>query len=153
MRQRTRIRILILCRLTLLSRNKSPRIGLLPPELVLNSDDLTGNMLCKFFNHNFSNSIYPESWTKGIVLPVPKNVIKIYVNMWGIILTSIFSTIYSQILDMRLRTWAESKNTVNANQYGFRQSKSTTDCPFILQAIVNKQLNKKRKLYCAFVGC
>ena len=58
-----------------LKSNKSPDIDLLPPELFLDSVDLIGNMLCKLFNHIFSNSIYPESWTKGIVKKVIKMIL------------------------------------------------------------------------------
>ena len=135
-----------------LKRNKSPGIDLLPPELFIDSVDLIGNMLCKLFNYIFSNSIYPSSWTKGLVVPLPKKGDKNIVNNYrGITLTSIFSKIYSQILDLRLRTWAESNNIISDSQFGFRQKKSTIDCLFILQAIVNKQLSKKKKLYCAFI--
>lgn len=135
-----------------LKRNKSPGIDLLPPELFIDSVDLIGNMLCKLFNYIFSNSIYPSSWTKGLVVPVPKKGDKNIVNNYrGITLTSIFSKIYSQILDLRLRAWAETNNIISDSQFGFRQKKSTIDCLFILQAIVNKQLSKKKKLYCAFI--
>ena len=58
---------------------------------------------------------------------------------------------YSHILDNRLRSWAEENNIINDNQFGFRENKSTVDCLFILQTIVNIQLHKKRKMYCAFV--
>ena len=55
-----------------LKRNKSPGYDLLPPELFLDSFDLIGDMLCKLFNFIFSNNLYPDSWTKGLIVPVPK---------------------------------------------------------------------------------
>ena len=36
-------------------------------------------------------------------------------------------------------------------QFGFRENKSTVDSIFILQTIINSQLSRKRKLYCAFI--
>ena len=85
-------------------------------------------------------------------MPVPKKGDLSDVNNYrGITLTSIFSKLYSQILDTRLRSWAEENKIINDNQFGFRENKSTVDCLYILQAIVNRQLNEKRKLYCAFV--
>ena len=36
-------------------------------------------------------------------------------------------------------------------QFGFRKNRSTIDAIFILNAIVNKVLNSKQRLYCAFI--
>ena len=135
-----------------LKRNKSPGFDLLPPELFLDSIDLLGDMICKLFNYIFCNNLYPDSWTKGILVPVPKKGDLSDVNNYrGITLTSIFSKIYSHILDERLRTWAENNNIIDDCQFGFRKNKSTVDCIYILQAIITKQLSSKRKLYCAFI--
>ena len=135
-----------------LKRNKSPGLDLLPPELFIDSSDLLCGPICKLLNFVFSSSSYPLSWTKGVIVPVPKKGDLSDVNNYGgITLTSIFSKLYSQILDTRLRSWAEENKIINDNQFGFRENKSTVDCLYILQAIVNRQLNKKRNLYCAFV--
>ena len=135
-----------------LKRDKSPGSDLLPPELFLDSFELIGDMLCKLFNFIFRNNLYPESWTKGLVVPVPKKGDLTNVNNYrGITLTSIFSKIYSLILEERLRTWTENNNIIDDSQFGFRKNKSTVDCIYILQAIINKQLSGKRKLYCAFI--
>ena len=127
-------------------------MDLLPPELFIDSADLSCDTFCKLFNHILSSSSYPESWTKGVLVPVPK---KVYLsdanNYRDITLTSIFSKLYSHILDTRLRSWAEENNIINENQFGFRKNKSTIDCLYILQAIINKHLSKKKKLYCTFV--
>ena len=135
-----------------LKRNKSAGLDLLPPELFIDSADLLCDTLCKLFNHIFSSSSYPESWTKGVLVPVPKKGDLSDANNYrGITLTSIFSKLYSHILDNRLRSWAEENNIINENQFGFRENKSTIDCLYILQAIVNRHLSKKKKLYCTFV--
>ena len=109
-------------------------------------------MICKLFNYILCNNLYPDSWTKGILVPVPKKGDLSDVNNYrGITLTSIFSKIHSHILDERLRTWAENNNIIDDCQFGFRKNKSTVDCIYILQAIITKQLSSKRKLYCAFI--
>ena len=84
---------------------------------------------------------------------MPKKGAKNDVNNYrGIMLTSIFSKLFSQILDSRLRHWAEENNLLSDEQFGFRQKKSTVDCIFILNAIINKVICKeKKKLYCAFI--
>ena len=84
--------------------------------------------------------------------PVPKKGDLTDVNNYrGITLTSIFSKIYSHILDNRLRTWADDINILNESQFGFIQNKSTIDGLFILQSIVSNQLHRKRRVNCAFI--
>ena len=52
----------------------------------------------------FLNCIFPENWTKGIIVPVPiKGDPNDTNNYRGITLTSIFSKIFSHLLDNRLR--------------------------------------------------
>ena len=134
-----------------LKRNKSPGLDLLPPELFIDSSDLLCEPICKLFNTLFQSNTYPLSWTKGIIVPVPKKGDLSDVNNFRVItLTSIFSKLYSHVLDSRLRSWAEDNNILNDKQFGFRENKSTVDCLFLLQFIVNMQLCKKKKLYCAF---
>lgn len=100
----------------------------------------------------YDNCIYPDSWSRGIIVPVPKKGNLNDVNNYrGITLTSIFSKIFSILLDTRLRKWAEDNNLLTDVQFGFRKQRSTIDCVFILQSIINKVLNNKQKLYCAFV--
>lgn len=142
----------VLTAISKLKRNKSPGLDLLPPELFIDSADLLCDSLCKLFNHIFSSNCYPLSWTKGVIVPVPKKGDLTDVNNYrGITLTSIFSKLYSHILDSRLRSWTEENSIMNDNQFGFREGRSTVDCIYILQAIVNRTLSNKKKLYCAFV--
>ena len=142
----------VLKAITKLKRNKSPGLDLLPPELFIDSADLLCDAICKLFNYIFSSNNYPVSWTMGVLVPVPKKGDLSDANNYrGITLTSIFSKLYSHILDSRLRSWADENKLLNESQFGFRENKSTIDCLYILQAIVNRQLNKKKKLYCTFV--
>ena len=128
-----------------LKRNKSPGLDLLPPELFIDSSDLLCEPICKLLNCIFQSNTYPLSWTKGTIVPVPKKGDSSDVNNFrGITLTSIFSKLYSHVLDSRLRSWAEDNNILNDNQFGFRENKNTVDCLFILQSIVNMQLCKKK---------
>ena len=110
-------------------------------------------ILCNLFNFIYTNSLYPVSWTKGIIVPVPKKGDLSDANNYrGITLTSIFSKIFSIMLDNRLGKWAESNDIIHDCQYGFRQKRSTVDLVFILSSIVNKVIKQeRRKLYCSFV--
>ena len=101
----------------------------------------------------FTNGVYPDKWTTGIIVPVPKKGNLNDVNNYrGITLTSIFSKIFSLLLDSRLRKWAEENNVLSDFQYGFRNDRGTIDCVFILNSIIDKLLfAEKKKLYCAFI--
>ena len=73
-------------------------------------------------------------------------------NYRGITLTSIFSKIFSTLLDVRLRKWANDNNILTDFQFGFRDKKSTIDCCFVLQSLINRIVKReKKKLYCSFI--
>ena len=55
------------------------------------------------------------------------------------------------MLNKRLTDWAESNNVSSDSQFGFRRGCSTTDAIFVLYSVIQKILNEKKRLYCAFV--
>ena len=120
-------------------------MDLLIPEII-------SPLLCKLFNYMYDNCVYPDSWSRGIIASVPKKGDMRNVNNYrGITLTSIFSKIFSYILDGRLHRCVEGNNYLNASWYGFRENKSTVDCIFILKSIIDSTVNAGKKLFCAFI--
>ena len=136
-----------------LKRGKSPGMDNLVPEIFIDGKNILTPILCTIFNFIYNNGIYPKSWTKGVIVPVPKKGDKEDVNNYrGITLTSIFSKIFSILLDNRLRNWLDSTGQVSDFQFGFRNNRSTIDCIFVLNSLINKIIHQeKRRLYCAFV--
>jgi hypothetical protein len=136
-----------------LKNGKSPGYDLLIPELFKACKEIISPTLCKLFNIMLNNCLYPESWTKGIIIPVPKKGDLNDINNYrGITLTSIFSKFFSTMLDARLRKWAEQNNLLSEFQFGFRKGRSTVDCIFTLSSIIKHVItNENKKLYCAFV--
>ena len=119
-----------------LKRGKSSGEDSLIPEIFLESKTILSPIVCRLFNYMFDNSIYPECWTRGIIVPVPKKGNLNDVNNYrGITLTSVFSKIFSLILDNRLRKWAEDNEKLSDSQFGFRAKRSTVDCIFVLTSI------------------
>ena len=87
-----------------MKRNKAFGIDLLLAEMFIDGVDILTPILCKLFNHIFDNGLYPESWTKGLIVPIPKKGdLNDVNNIRGITLSSIFSKIFSCMLDSRLR--------------------------------------------------
>ncbi len=104
------------------------------------------------FNYIYDNCDYPESWTKGMIVPIYKKGDKNDpANYRGITLVNVISKIYSLILRNRINSWCESEHVFNDSQYGFRDGRSTADAIFLLHAIIQKVLSKNSKLYCIFI--
>ena len=136
-----------------LKRGKSCGIDNLILEAFIESSEIIAPILCTLFNYMYLNNVYPSEWAKGVIVPVPNKGDPNNVNNYrGITLTSIFSQIFSILLDNRLRVWSESNNLLSDFQFGFRKSKSTVDCIFVVSSIIDKVINhEKKRLYCAFV--
>jgi len=54
---------------------------------------------------------------------------------------------YSQILLNRLTKWNEEHENISECQFGYQKGKSTTDCVFLLHAIITNVLNSDHSLY------
>ena len=143
----------ILKAITSLKRGKSCGIDGLLPEMFIECKDIFTPLLTRLFNYMFSYCLYPESWTNGVIVPVPKKGdLNNENNYRGITLSSIFAKLFSIVLDSRLRNWSETNNKLNDFQFGFRKNKSTVDCVFVLTSIINKVISEEnKKLYCAFI--
>ena len=108
--------------------------------------------LTKFFNTLFDYGLYPDSWTEAIIQPLHKKGDTTNPNNYrGISLLNLCSKMYSFILNKRITKWVEENNVVGEEQAGFRKKHSTIDHIFTLTALVQKQLSRSRKLYCAFI--
>ena len=136
-----------------IKRGKSGGFDQLIPEIFIDCKEIISPVLCKLFNYIYSTSSYTYSWSLGVIVPAPKKGDKNDVNNYrGITLTSIFSKIFSILLDRRVRKWLENKNKLSDFQFGFRNDKSTIDCIFVLNAVINRVVYREnRQLYCAFV--
>ena len=100
---------MILKAINKLKCRKSALIDLLIPEIFIAYKDVISPLLCKLFNHMFDKCIYQESWSNGIIEPVPKKKGdgRDVNNYRAITLTSIFSKIFSHILDKRLQSYVK----------------------------------------------
>lgn len=106
----------------------------------------------KLFNYIYDTGIYPESWCKGVIVPIHKKGDKCNPNNYrGITLINVMSKIFSLSLRNRINEWCESTDLFSENQFGFRDERGTIDCIFILHSIIQNMLASKRKLYCAFI--
>ena len=102
-----------------------------------------GNCLISYihslFNRIFDTGVYPVLWSNSTTIPIHKkgsvNLTDIYS---GICLSSIFSKIFTRILNVRLQKWTDDNELISEEQAGFRRGYSTIDNAFILNSFVQK---------------
>ena len=135
-----------------LKRNKSAAGDQLLNEYFIESADILSGHLVDLFNAILNSGFFPSQWSEGIIVPLfKKNDPNDVNNYRGITLVSCFSKIFTGILNNRLKNWAENNSIISDSQFGFRKGRSTTDACFVLNAIIQKILNEKGRLYCAFI--
>ena len=136
-----------------MSRGKSSGLDDLINEMFIDSKEILSPYLARIFNHLFDNSLYPAEWLKGKIVPIPKKGdLSNASNYRGITIISVFSKIFSTILNNRLVQWSESTGRLDDCQFGFREGWSIIDLyRYILQSLFERSLSKKEKLCCAFM--
>ena len=135
-----------------LKRGKSPGFDGILCDFFIDAKYFIAPYLLTTYNEIFNSGIYPESWSNGLIVPIHKKGDTAEPNNYrGITLISTYAKIFSLILRNRLNEWCEKEHVFNEFQFGFRNERSTSDCIFILNSLIQKTLNENSKLYCAFV--
>ena len=102
----------------------------------------------KLFNLILSSGIYPSVWSSGHIIQIFKSGDPTDPNNYrGISITSCLSKLFNSILNSRLEKYILQNNTISDEQIGFRPGCRTSDHIFKFKTILDKYLNKSRKLY------
>lgn len=122
-------------------------------EMLKLVDSSALRFLTKLFNVLFDRGVYPDEWSKAIIVPIYKKGDADQTdNYRGVSLLSLLSKCYTAVLNKRLVNWVEKYDKLTESQAGFRRGYSTSDHIFTLNAIVEKCFAKKGvKLYACFV--
>ena len=72
-------------------------------------------------------------------------------NYRGITLVSCFGKLFTVTVNAQLKKWADQNDIISDAQFGFRSDYGTVDAIFILQSLIYKRLNKKKKIYACFI--
>ena len=59
--------------------------------------------------------------------------------------------LFTSILNQRITQFFEAEQVIGEEQAGFRSGYSTTDHVFVLKSIIDFYVQKKKRLYCAFI--
>ena len=108
--------------------------------------------LLKLFNCIFSAGVFPELWSKAVIIPIyKKGNPNDADNYRGISLTSVFSKIFTGILNKRLTAWTDTQEIITDEQAVFRKGYSTVDNAFVLHSVIHRHPYKSKKVYAAFI--
>ena len=92
--------------------------------------------LSKLFNDIFNTRVYPDLWTKSVIVPIQKKgSTNLADNYRGISSGSVFSKVFTSILNKRLTSFTNSNNIVTEDQAGFRRDYSTVDNGLVLRSV------------------
>ena len=132
--------------------NKSCGPDNLLNEVLKYTHDDTLIFIVNTFNILFENKIFPLEWAHANIIPIYKkgdvNLCDNYRPIW---LTSLFSKLYTNILNTRINEFTTLNNVIPEEQAGFRSNYSTIDHIFTLYAMISLQFYKNKKLYVCFV--
>lgn len=135
-----------------MKRGKSPGIDGILGEFFKDAKSFIVPYLHKVYNNIFDSGVYPDIWSKGLIIPVPKKGdMSDPSNYRGITLINTFAKLFSLIIRNRVNNWCEEQDLLNNFQFGFRDKRGTADCIFVLHTLIQKVLTRKSKLYCAFI--
>ena len=124
-----------------------------PNEILKLAKNALSALLTNLFNTTFDISYFPAAWAKGIICSIFKGGIKNNAgNYRGISLLSCIIKIFTGIINKRQVNWTEKRKPFGYSQAGFREGKDTVDHIFVLRALEERYLSRKRgKFYCCFV--
>ena len=135
-----------------LKSNKSARPDGFVSEMFKYSPSCLTKYLVKLFNAIYDTGVFPAAWRRSTIVPIhKKGGVNLPENYRGISLTSVFSKIFTGVLNKRPQTWASDNFLISEEQAGFRKGYATVDNVFILHSLIRDCLDRKRKLYVAFI--
>ncbi len=138
-----------------LKNNKSPSIfDNIINEYLKNAPANLLAVLRLFFNIILDSGIFPDVWSKGVILPFYKHKgdVNDPDNYRGITILSCFGKLFSSVLNNRLNVFLESNNILCEEQAGFRKHYSTVDHIFSLKLLVDIYLTHDKKIVLCIRG-
>jgi len=113
---------------------------------------LLESLVC-LFNKMYTSDEYPNTWSTGVLTPIPKGKgdPRVMDNYRGITVGGAMSKIYALVLMNRLKAWAESNGKRSGTQFGFRDKVGTCEAMFVLDHIIQRSNVEEIALFTAFI--
>ena len=119
-------------------------------ELLKAGGEVVIEWLFKIYNMVWRTGVAPEDWQRAILVPIHKKSSRRKCgNYRGISLLSIPGKVFARILNDRVRLMTD--NRLLEEQAGFRSGRGCIDQIFVIRQLVEKHLEKGKKMFAAFV--
>ena len=129
--------------ITLLKSKKASDNNSISNEMIKASLPSLSSFLVTLFNKILQSQIYPEEWSSGIIIPLPKSgEIENPDNYRGIAINSCLSKLFDLLLNNRLVCLINEKNILKNKQIGFRKGFRTADHALTIKTLMDKYLSE-----------
>ena len=132
--------------------NKSAGIDQIPYEIWKCPKLLT--VIQHLFQLCMDSGKIPTEWGRAIISPIPKSHKldnRLPLSYRGISLLICIYKLYSSFLNRRLQTYIEQNNILSDEQNGFRESRSCEDHIYVMDTLINTQLDNGKEVFACFV--
>lgn len=127
-----------------LKNGKAMGVDEIPGEAWKYGGEVVEDWIWKLCNRVWGGEGWPEKWKEGVIVPLVKKGEGEKVEDYrGITIMTASYKVYVSILAERLRAEIESKQMIPHNQTGFRKGMGTVDNIYVLNYLVNRELDKK----------
>ena len=138
--------------ITSLGNGKAAGWDEIPNEALKNVTPGVLKMLVNLFNRVKNSGVVPKSWKKGrLVLVHKKGATTDVGNYRPLTVIEAVAGLYTKLLNKRLVQVVEDHKLLGEIQNGFRQTRSGTDCGFILNTVIWKSAAQRKKIHLAFL--
>ncbi|XP_024867350.1 uncharacterized protein LOC112451550, partial [Temnothorax curvispinosus] len=125
----------------------------IPNEVWKFGEEVVKEWLWEVCNRVWKGEGWPEDWREGIIVPIEqKGEGERVGNYRGVTLAQTAYKVYTAVLAKRLRKEVEEKDLLPPSQTGFKRGVGTTDNIYVLNYLINRQVNEKKgKMVVMFV--
>ena len=135
-----------------LKNKKSPGLDGILNEMIRYSQSALLPVLTKIFNNILGTGNYPDTWRTAYIIPIFKKGDVMDTNNYrGITIISNIAKLFNMVIQNRLSKFFMENNLINEKQIAFNKGSRTSDHLFVIKTLVDKYLDKSKKLYTCFV--
>ena len=135
-----------------LRNNKSAGTDYIPAEFIKYNKDILARDIATILNYILEREEFPETWSEGIRSSIFKGGDNLDTNNYrGITVLPVFEKIFEIIVQRRFEYVNEAFKRTDKYNGGFLKGCRTADNLFILQCLVERQLNLNQNLIIVFV--
>ena len=135
---------------------KAPGWDLVQNEHIIHGGDIVKKVLCKLFNKIIELEKIPDSWRKGVIIPIYKghNKRKSSIDSYRpVTLLPVMLKIYEKLLYTRITSFLKSANIKfpNSQQQGFQPQLNCITTAYTVQEVIQYNIDRGSCTYAAFV--